>query len=297
MDKNEFKQKQNKLRSFRIRTLLVFLSSVVLILFIAFFADSNDQTGDISSASGSIAMVGTILAALITLVIFGRKLRAFGLKCPYCSKPLVGTMGKVAIATDKCGHCGRLLFEESIQPASFTPDAVSPIPTAQPLHQKELAYLSQKLQLNTRHKAGAGWFLWIGGMTLINTIMLVTESKFRFVTGLGLTRLIDAITISMVHHRFVLSNAMKVFSLVFDAVAIGTFIFIWIKARDRQQWAFIAGFILYAVDAPVLILFKDWFGIGFHVFALIFIYRGWKALQELNQVESSFNARNVSFPS
>ena len=39
-----------------------------------------------------------------------RRIRRYGLVCPACDKPLTLTAAKIAIATDKCAHCGATVF-------------------------------------------------------------------------------------------------------------------------------------------------------------------------------------------
>src|SRR5690349_15552832 len=41
-------------------------------------------------------------------------------------------------------------------------------------------------------KSGAGWFYWIAGLSLINSVIAATGAGWAFIVGLGVTQFIDA---------------------------------------------------------------------------------------------------------
>ena len=45
--------------------------------------------------------------------------------------------------------------------------------------------------LNARVRAGADWFFWIAGLSLVNSLSTLTDRPFAFIIGLGTTRLAD----------------------------------------------------------------------------------------------------------
>ncbi len=53
-------------------------------------------------------MVGTVLALLLGL---GRSQRRLGLVCPYCHVLLTRELGPVAVATGRCGKCGKPIVD------------------------------------------------------------------------------------------------------------------------------------------------------------------------------------------
>lgn len=51
--------------------------------------------------------------------------------------------------------------------------------------------IKERLELETRLNSGAGWFYWIAGLSLLNSIIMLSGSDLYFVIGLGITQIID----------------------------------------------------------------------------------------------------------
>jgi hypothetical protein len=60
----------------------------------------------------------------------------------------------------------------------------------------------------------------------------------------------------------------------------------WKFAREGQQWAFLTGMVLYALDGLIFLGFGLMLDFGFHVFALYSMYKGLSALNALNKLNS-----------
>jgi len=58
------------------------------------------------------------------------------------------------------------------------------------------------------------------------------------------------------------------------------------NANKFNKSAFIAGMIIYGLDTLIFFLVDDYLSIGFHVFALVMIFKGYKSLKELKSSES-----------
>ncbi len=119
-------------------------------------------------------------------------------------------------------------------------------------------------------KASASWFYWIAGLSLVNSIAALSGSSWRFLFGLGITQLIDAFGAS-------LGGAAKVIVLVLDLLVAGVFVLFGVFANKGQLWAFAVGMVLFGLDGLLLVLVKDWLGVGFHAFVLYLLYRGFIA--------------------
>lgn len=135
----------------------------------------------------------------------------------------------------------------------------------------------QKGVLAKRIQSGANWFFWIAGLSLINSIISLAGGGTRFIIGLGITQIVDAVA-----HGAKMGSGVP---LVIDVIAAGIFIPFGLQARKRRNWAFLIGMILYALDGLLFVLVKDILGIGFHLFALYFIYKGMKANEQFAALE------------
>jgi hypothetical protein len=157
-----------------------------------------------------------------------------------------------------------------------TPTGVPSATPQQSLSPSQLADL-QKQVLARRIRNGANWFFWITGLSLVNSFIALGGGGMRFIVGLGITQITDAVAKEA-------KLGMGV-PLVIDLLAAGVFILFGLQAQKRRNWAFLTGMILYALDGLLLIMFKDFLGIGFHLYALYCIYKGMKANEQLEALE------------
>jgi hypothetical protein len=122
-------------------------------------------------------------------------------------------------------------------------------------------------------KGEANWFFWIAGFSIINVICIFLYHDFSFMVGLGLTS--KFAVIAQTHH-----NSFGFITVVMIVVMFAMFILFGYYGRKFKQWAFIAGTIIYFADGVFLALGRDWFGIGFHALALIYIVISLMLLQK-----------------
>jgi hypothetical protein len=151
------------------------------------------------------------------------------------------------------------------------PPAPAPPPTAAPA---AAAPGLDELKLANAVKSGAGWFYWIAGLSLVNSILSVFGQEGGFVIGLGITQVFDALAKGA-------GGAGPAVALVLDLLAAGFFVLLGVFASRRHAWAFILGMVLYSFDALIFVLATFWLGVGFHVFALVCIFAGFSANQKL----------------
>ncbi|HTR67977.1 MAG TPA: hypothetical protein VMH85_19500 [Terriglobales bacterium] len=116
-------------------------------------------------------------------------------------------------------------------------------------------------------KTGAGWFIWIAGLSLINSLITAFDGNFHFIFGLGITTIVDAVARNA-------GRGAAIPGLVIDLFVAGVFAVFWHFGRKGGKWAFIVGMALYALDGVLLLLFRDFLGAAFHVYALFMLYRG-----------------------
>lgn len=116
--------------------------------------------------------------------------------------------------------------------------------------------------------SGARWFWWIAGLSLVNSALIHSGSDTSFVIGLGFTLIADSIF-----------SELKAVAFAIDALAIGAIFGLGWFAGKSHVWAFITGIVLYSLDALIYLPLQAWMSVGFHVFALVFIFKGLMALR------------------
>ena len=125
-----------------------------------------------------------------------------------------------------------------------------------------------------------GWFLAIAVFSLINTVLHLFKSDVNFVIGLGITLLVDAIIISARNEGSgPVPAILTVAGIVINLLFVGILFLIWGLSKRGSKTAFIVGMVLYLLDGLLFFLFKDWIGLGFHVFFLIMLWQGFNFLK------------------
>ncbi len=155
------------------------------------------------------------------------------------------------------------------------PAAPAPSPTAQ-----TRAAVERRLDSESRFRRGTGWFFWIGGLSFINSVLMFHEVGITFVVGLGITQFVAGLGVAAAEQA---GNAARHVALVFEVLIALAFVGIGALARKRHGWAIIAGMVLYALDAVLLAVCKQFFAFGFHILALFGLYGGLKALAQLRR--------------
>lgn len=127
-----------------------------------------------------------------------------------------------------------------------------------------------KMVAAARARAGAKWFYWIAGLSMINSIVVITGGNFHFVVGLGVTSVVDAFAKR-------LGSAGSVLDIIINGFVAGVFVLFGTFAIKLQKWAFLVGMTLYGLDGLLLLGVRDLLSVGFHAYALYAIYRGYTA--------------------
>jgi hypothetical protein len=150
----------------------------------------------------------------------------------------------------------------------------------------EQAYLAQEAgQLQRQLHSGANWFYWIAGLSLINSLAALVGSNWRFIAGLGITQVIDAIARELAGNG---GGAAKIIAFVFDLLGASIFVVFGIFAGKKMTWAFAVGMFIYGLDALIFLLGMDILAIAFHAYAMYCLFRGLRACQQLNQMEKPY---------
>ncbi len=167
-----------------------------------------------------------------------------------------------------------------IAPPSATPPlapAPAPVETAPDAPNDAL---QSALQMRS---SGANWFYWIAGLSVVNSLLLAFGSDTSFLLGLAATLFIDI-------GARTLGGAAHGIALVLDFLLIGFFALCGAKASKGANWAFIAGGLLYTLDMLLTAFFKEWIGVGLHIWALFALFSGYKANKTVRELQKTTTA-------
>lgn len=159
--------------------------------------------------------------------------------------------------------------------------------------QLQLLEIQRKLTLDNKIKSCAGWFYWIAGLSILNTILFLAGADISFVLGLGATQVVDGFMSAIANELGGVSYAVIIIQFVIDLLFAGVFIFLGIMGRKRKTWAIIVGIVLYSIDALLTIAFQDYLGFGFHIFAIVMISGSFKAIKDLAALEQAGNTESI----
>jgi len=127
-----------------------------------------------------------------------------------------------------------------------------------------------KMMAAAQARAGAKWFYWIAGLSMINSLVVLRGGNLHFVVGLGITSVVDGLAKRV-------GDAGPVLDLVISGSMATIFVLIGRFAVKTRKWAFVSGMALYATDGLLLLTARNYLAVGVHVFALYAIYRGYRA--------------------
>lgn len=148
--------------------------------------------------------------------------------------------------------------------------------------------LMQKLQIEQVIKGGASWFITVSVLSAINGLLTAFGAPIRFIFGLGVTEIVNAVT-----HE--LGKGALVPDLIINGFVIGLFVIFWRFARQGKKWAFLVGMVLYLIDGLIMIPF-DLLGAAFHAYALWRMFTGFRAIAQLERLAPSILAAGGTMP-
>jgi len=128
---------------------------------------------------------------------------------------------------------------------------------------------AERRVLEAQRRRGATWFYWIAGLSFVNAVLMLTGQGWRFLLGLGITELVRSLA-----QR---SGGTGLKAAVVGIAMIVVFGVLGERAVAGYRWAFVLGMVLYALDGCLFLVVRDWLALGFHVFALVMIGRGYVA--------------------
>lgn len=138
-----------------------------------------------------------------------------------------------------------------------------------------------RFQLVQKRNNGGGWFYWIAGASILNTILSAAGTEWGLAIGLGLTYLIDGFAEA-------LSNTVRtpIYAVIIDVAVAGGFLLIGRAARRGRLGWYAVGIVLYFLDGLLFVLAEDILGIAVHAVAIFALISGWRASRSLKRVEA-----------
>lgn len=134
--------------------------------------------------------------------------------------------------------------------------------------------------LQARNNGGA-WFYWIGGASILNSVLNAAGTQWGLAVGLGVTYLIDGLAEG-------LSNTVRtpIYAFVIDIAIAGGFLLIGRAARRGSLAWYAIGIGLYALDGVLFVLVRDFLGIAVHAIGVYGLVSGWRAARSLKRLEA-----------
>ncbi|NOY97866.1 MAG: hypothetical protein GXP40_01515 [Chloroflexi bacterium] len=149
---------------------------------------------------------------------------------------------------------------------------------------RQVEALMALAQLKRQAKSGANNFYWIAALSVVNSLIALFGGGVSFVIGLGLTQVIDGFAFLLAQDLPDATVLIKGIGLALSIGISALFALFGYLSGKGQRWAFIAGMVLYAGDALLLLFFQDWWGVGFHLFLLFGLFGGLQALRKLQSM-------------
>src|SRR5438270_475341 len=139
-----------------------------------------------------------------------------------------------------------------------------------------------RFQLVKRRGQGGAWFFWIGGASILNTILYALGTKWGLAVGLGITYLIDGLAKGPIET----ATPTPIYAVVIDVIIASGFLLLGRAARNGSLGWYAIGIVLYFLDGLLFVLAADVIGIAVHGLAIYWLISGWRAARSLKRVEA-----------
>jgi len=136
-------------------------------------------------------------------------------------------------------------------------------------------------QLLQRRGSGGAWFYWVGGASILNTVLNAAGIQSGLAVGLGVTYLIDGMA-------DYISDTVRtpIYAVIIDIAIAAGFLLIGRAARRGNLGWYAVGTFLYFLDGLLFLIAADLLGIAVHAIAIYGLISGWRAARSLKKVEA-----------
>src|SRR2546428_8438359 len=127
-----------------------------------------------------------------------------------------------------------------------------------------------RFQLLQRRLSGGAWFYWIGGASILNSVLNAAGSQWGLVVGLGVTYLIDGVAQG-------LSETVRtpIYAFIIDLAIASGFLLIGRAARRGNLGWYAVGIGLYLLDGLVFVWAGAFLGIAVPAIGIFGLISGW----------------------
>ncbi|MFN7931350.1 MAG: hypothetical protein U0Y68_26155 [Blastocatellia bacterium] len=139
-----------------------------------------------------------------------------------------------------------------------------------------------RAELEQQFAAGASWFYWVAGLSMVNSLIALFDGNWHFIFGLGITEVIEGIAKGLD-----MGMGVKVLAFVFACFVAGMFALFGYLSMRKMRWPFWVGMVIYALDALLLLLFQDWISAAVHGYVLYRMFAAVSAVKQLAALEAS----------
>jgi hypothetical protein len=136
-----------------------------------------------------------------------------------------------------------------------------------------------------RGVSGANWFYWVAGLSLVNSVIMLSGGDTHFVVGMGVTLIADILAVGFGQQHPENAQIIKGVVFGFDLVVAAGVLGFGFLSKKRILFVFGLGMFLYLLDGLIFIWIQDWMSAAFHAFALFSMWGGLQAYRQLNQIE------------
>jgi hypothetical protein len=138
-----------------------------------------------------------------------------------------------------------------------------------------------RFQLLQRRNNGGAWFYWIGGASILNSVLNAAGTQWGLAVGLGVTYLIDELAKAV-------STTVRtpIYAFLIDIAIAGGFLLLGRAARRGNLGWYAVGIVLYLLDGLLFVLFQDLLGIAVHAIAIYGLISGWRAARALKMFDA-----------
>jgi hypothetical protein len=136
-------------------------------------------------------------------------------------------------------------------------------------------------QLLQRRGSGGAWFYWVGGASILNTVLNAAGIQWGLAVGLGATYFIDGMA-------DYISDTVRtpIYAVIIDIAIAAGFLLIGRAARRGKLGWYAVGTVLYFLDGLLFVFAVDLLGMAVHAIAIYGLISGWRAARSLKRVET-----------